>query len=146
MAKSSRFRETFIMMHPAREPDCIFSERDVVELEEGFFVLNDDLHQMQLATREQIDLAREKWTVKISWLKVRSHLQQTKEVKGPLSVDPTARLFSPQAPRFTRCAAEQYGVLEPMYLSSTVNNFRWKTQPTGCREQVSLNLNSFREL
>lgn len=47
-------------MHPAREPDCIFSERDVVELEEGFFVLNDDLNQMQLATREQIDLAREK--------------------------------------------------------------------------------------
>ena len=51
-------REAFMIMHPARGPDCSLSEGDVVELEEGFFVLNNDLHPMQLATQKQIDLAQ----------------------------------------------------------------------------------------
>ena len=48
------------MMHPVRDPDCTLSEGDVVELEEGVFVLNNDYYPVQLATQEQIDLAREK--------------------------------------------------------------------------------------
>lgn len=47
-------REAFMMMHPARDPDCTLKEGDVIELEEGFFVLNDDLNPMDLATEEQI--------------------------------------------------------------------------------------------
>lgn len=41
-------------MHPARELDCDLQEGDVIELEEGFFVLNDDLNPMELASSEQI--------------------------------------------------------------------------------------------
>lgn len=53
-------REAFMMMHPAREEDCELQQGDVVELEEGFFVLNDDLNPMELATDEQIRQARER--------------------------------------------------------------------------------------
>lgn len=52
-------REAFMMMHPALEPDCELQEGDVIELEEGFFVLNDDLNPMELATEEQIRQASE---------------------------------------------------------------------------------------
>lgn len=52
-------REAFMMMHPARDPDCTLEEGDIIELEEGFFVLNDDLNPMELATEEQIRKARE---------------------------------------------------------------------------------------
>ncbi len=47
-------REAFMVMHPAREPDHGLSPGDLVELEEGIFVLNDDLNPMELATDEQI--------------------------------------------------------------------------------------------
>lgn len=53
-------REAFMMMHPARDPDCTLKEGDVIELEEGFFVLNDDLNPMELATEEQIGRAKER--------------------------------------------------------------------------------------
>lgn len=53
-------REMYMMMHPASEPDCGLYEGDVIELEEGFFVLNADLNPMQLATEEQIRSSREK--------------------------------------------------------------------------------------
>ncbi|KJH70241.1 hypothetical protein [Aliterella atlantica] len=52
-------REMYMMMHPAREPDCELREGDVIELEEGFFILNDDLNPMQIATIEQIQKARQ---------------------------------------------------------------------------------------
>lgn len=52
-------REMYMMMHPALEPDCELQEGDVIELEEGFFVLNDDLNPMQIATKEQIQQARQ---------------------------------------------------------------------------------------
>lgn len=52
-------REAFMMMHPALETDCDLQEGDVIELEEGFFVLNDDLNPMELVTQEQIQQARE---------------------------------------------------------------------------------------
>lgn len=53
-------REAFMMMHPATEPDCTLEEGDIIELEEGFFVLNDDLNPMELATEEQIASARQR--------------------------------------------------------------------------------------
>lgn len=53
-------REMYMMMHPACEPDCGLYEGDVIELEEGFFVLNADLNPMQLATEEQIRQAKER--------------------------------------------------------------------------------------
>jgi len=52
-------REMYMMLHPGCEPDCALCEGDVIELEEGFFVLNDDLNPMALATEEQIRQARE---------------------------------------------------------------------------------------
>lgn len=62
--KTLASREAFMMMHPAREEDCSLSPGDVIELEEGFFVLNDDLNPMELATTEQI----KQGAVKSSWL------------------------------------------------------------------------------
>jgi hypothetical protein len=53
-------REAFMIMHPARDSDCTLEEGDIIELEEGFFVLNDDLNPMELATEEQIASARER--------------------------------------------------------------------------------------
>ena len=47
-------------MHPAREEDCTLLEGDVIELEEGLSVLNDDLNPMELADEEQIRQARER--------------------------------------------------------------------------------------
>lgn len=52
-------REMYMMLHPALEPDCELQEGDVIELEEGFFILNDDLNPMQIATVEQIQKARQ---------------------------------------------------------------------------------------
>lgn len=52
-------REVYMMCHPAREPGCDLQEGNIVELEEGFFILNDDLNPMELATEEQIQRARE---------------------------------------------------------------------------------------
>ncbi len=52
-------REAYMMQHPALEPDCELQEGDIVELEEGFFVLNDDLNPTQIATKEQIQQARQ---------------------------------------------------------------------------------------
>ena len=52
-------REVYMMMHPALEPDCELTEGDVIELVEGFFVLNDDLNPTQIATEEQIQKARQ---------------------------------------------------------------------------------------
>jgi len=52
-------REMYMMMHPGID-DPHFKEGDVIELEEGLFVLNDDLNPMQLATSEQIRQARER--------------------------------------------------------------------------------------
>lgn len=51
-------RETYMMMHPALEPDCTLQEGDIIELEEGFFVLNEDLNPMELATDEQVRQAQ----------------------------------------------------------------------------------------
>lgn len=53
-------REAFMMLHPAREEGCTLEEGDIIELKEGFFVLNDDLNPMELATEEQISRARER--------------------------------------------------------------------------------------
>lgn len=53
-------REAFMMMHPARDLNCTLEEGDIIELEEGFFMLNDDLNPMKLATEEQIRQARER--------------------------------------------------------------------------------------
>jgi hypothetical protein len=53
-------RDAFMMMHPARDPNCTLEEGDIIELEEVFFVLNDDLNPMELATEEQISRARER--------------------------------------------------------------------------------------
>lgn len=52
-------REMYMMLHPALEPDCELIEGDVVELVEGFFILNEDLNPMQIATVEQIQQARQ---------------------------------------------------------------------------------------
>jgi hypothetical protein len=43
----------------ALEPDCLFQPGDLVELEEGIFVLNEELNPMELATVEQIKQAQE---------------------------------------------------------------------------------------
>lgn len=51
--------EIYMMIHPALKPDCELIEGDVIELEEGFFVLNDDLDPRQEATEEQIEKARQ---------------------------------------------------------------------------------------
>ena len=53
-------REAFMMMHPAREPDNELQPGDLIELEEGIFVLNDDLNPMTMATKEQIRQANER--------------------------------------------------------------------------------------
>ena len=53
-------REMYMMMHSARDPDCDLIEGDVIELEESFFVLNDDLNPISLAIEEQIRQARER--------------------------------------------------------------------------------------
>jgi len=50
-------REAWMMMHPALDSDCMFEPGDLVELEEGIFVLNDDLNPMSLATDAQIQQA-----------------------------------------------------------------------------------------
>ena len=52
-------REMYMMMHPGLD-DPDLKKGDVIELEEGFFVLNDDLNPMELATSEQIRSSREK--------------------------------------------------------------------------------------
>jgi hypothetical protein len=46
-------REAWMMMHPGCDQADYFPG-DLVELEEGIFVLNDDLNPMQLASAEQI--------------------------------------------------------------------------------------------
>lgn len=46
-------RQMYMMMHPGLD-DPDLKEGDVIELEEGFFVLNDDLNPMELVTEEQI--------------------------------------------------------------------------------------------
>lgn len=51
-------REAYMMTHPGLD-DPDLKPGDVIELEEGFFVLNDDLNPMELATKEQIQRARE---------------------------------------------------------------------------------------
>lgn len=49
----------YMMMHPGLDdPDR--KEGDVIELGEGFFVLNNDFNPMQLASSEQIRQARER--------------------------------------------------------------------------------------
>lgn len=48
-----------MMNHPGLD-DPDLKKGDVIELEEGFFVLNDDLNPMELATEEQIRQAMEK--------------------------------------------------------------------------------------
>jgi hypothetical protein len=50
-------REMYMMEHPARDPDCPFKPGDLVRLEEGYFILNEDLNPMNLATEAEIDLA-----------------------------------------------------------------------------------------
>jgi hypothetical protein len=50
-------REMYMMEHPARDPDCPFNPGDVVRLEEGYFILNEDLNPMNLATEAEIDRA-----------------------------------------------------------------------------------------
>jgi hypothetical protein len=45
-------------MHPALEPDCSFLPGDLVKLQEGIFVLNEDFNPMELATDEQIRQAQ----------------------------------------------------------------------------------------
>lgn len=52
-------REMYMMMHPGLD-DPDLSEGSVIELEEGFFVLNGDLNPTELATEDQICQAREK--------------------------------------------------------------------------------------
>jgi len=52
-------REIYMMNHPGLD-DPDLKKGDVIELEEGFFVLNDDLNPMELATEEQIRQAMEK--------------------------------------------------------------------------------------
>ncbi len=48
-----------MMCHPARDRDCEMVEGDIVELEEGFFVLNQDLNPMERATEEQVKKAED---------------------------------------------------------------------------------------
>ena len=43
-----------MMMHPCRDPNNSLHAGDLIELEEGTFVLNDNLNPMELATEEQI--------------------------------------------------------------------------------------------
>jgi hypothetical protein len=50
-------REMYMMEHPARDPNCPFKPGNVVKLEEGYFILNEDLNPMELATEEEIDRA-----------------------------------------------------------------------------------------
>ena|GEM_PF-3446529 len=50
-------REAWMMMHPSLDPDCMFESGDLVQLEEGIFVLNDDLNPMVLATDAQVQQA-----------------------------------------------------------------------------------------
>lgn len=51
-------RDAYMMAHPGLgDPDL--KPGDVIELEEGFFVLNDDLNPIELATKEQIQRARQ---------------------------------------------------------------------------------------
>lgn len=52
-------REMYMMMHPELEPDCELIAGDVIELVEGYFILNEDLNPMQIATVEQIQKARQ---------------------------------------------------------------------------------------
>ncbi len=49
--------DAWMMMHPALAADCQFSVGDLVELEEGIFVLNEDINPMELATDKQIQEA-----------------------------------------------------------------------------------------
>jgi hypothetical protein len=46
-----------MMEHPARDPDCPFKSGDIVRLEESYFILNEDLNPMNLATEAEIELA-----------------------------------------------------------------------------------------
>lgn len=49
--------DAWMMMHPGLSADCPFSVGDLVELEEGIFVLNEDINPMELATDQQIQQA-----------------------------------------------------------------------------------------
>lgn len=49
--------DAWMMMHPGLSADCPFSVGDLVELEEGIFVLNEDINPMELATDKQIQQA-----------------------------------------------------------------------------------------
>lgn len=51
-------RAAYMMTHPGLD-DPDLKAGDIIELESGFFVLNDDLNPMKLATEEQIQRARE---------------------------------------------------------------------------------------
>jgi hypothetical protein len=50
-------REMYMMEHPARDPDCPFKSGDIVRLEEGYFIVNEDLNPMNLATEAEIERA-----------------------------------------------------------------------------------------
>lgn len=50
-------QDAWMMMHPGLEADCSFQVGDLVELEEGIFILNEDINPMELATDKQIEQA-----------------------------------------------------------------------------------------
>jgi hypothetical protein len=49
--------DRYMMEHPSLDRDCPFKSGDIVRLEEGYFILNDDLNPMRAATEEEIDRA-----------------------------------------------------------------------------------------
>lgn len=53
--KNLASREAWMMMHPGFNAG--YKPGDLIELQEGIFILNDDLVPMQLATDEQIQEA-----------------------------------------------------------------------------------------
>jgi hypothetical protein len=50
-------RDRYMMQHPALDRDCPFKPGDVVRIEEGYFILNEDLNPMDVATEEDLDRA-----------------------------------------------------------------------------------------
>jgi hypothetical protein len=50
-------RDRYMIEHPALDPNCPFKPGDVIRLEEGYFILNEDLNPMRAATEDEIDRA-----------------------------------------------------------------------------------------
>jgi hypothetical protein len=48
-------RERYMMQHPSLDRDCPFKPGDIIKIEEGYFVLNEDLNPMRAATEAELD-------------------------------------------------------------------------------------------